>query len=75
MDRVLEAHYAPPNRSAALQKQKSELLKKSKEVQDSRSVKAPEAKRAKPLGKDRVDHDARGKGAESGRERQLLGRP
>lgn len=74
MDRILEARYAPPNIIAGLQKEKTELLRKSKEIQDSRSVKIPEAKHAKPLGKDRVDRDVRGKGTESGRERQSLGR-
>lgn len=74
MDRVLEKHYAPPNRNAALQKEKTEPLRKSKDVQESKSVMTPEAKQAKPLGKDRVDRDGRGKGAESGRERQSQGR-
>lgn len=63
MDRVLEAHYAPPNRNTAHQKEKAEPLRKGKETQDSRRVKAPEAKHAKSQGKDRVDRDARGKGA------------
>lgn len=74
MDRVLEAHYTPPNRVTALQKEKTELSRKSKEMQDSRGVKAPDSKHAKLLGKDRLDRDARGKGAESGRERQSQGR-
>lgn len=74
MDRILEAHYAPPNRTAALQKEKAELLRKSKEMQDSRNVKTPEAKHAKPPEKNRVDSEGRGKGVERGRERHSLGR-
>ena len=70
MDRILEARYTLSNRIATLQKEKTELPRKSKEVQDSRTVEAPEAKRARPLGKDRGDRDAR---AERGRERPSLG--
>lgn len=73
MDRILEAHYAPPDRTAALQKEKAELVRKSKEILDSRSAKTPETKRAKPLEKSRVDSEIRGKGTER-RERQSLGR-
>ena len=74
MDRVLEAHSTPPNRITALQKEKPVLLRKSKEMQDSRGVKAPDSKHAKSLGKDRLDRDARAKGAENGRDRQSQGR-
>lgn len=74
MDRILEAHYAPPNRSAALQKEKAELLRKGKEMQESRSLKTPESKHVKPLEKNRVDSEGRGKAAERGRERHSLGR-
>ena len=73
MDRILEAYYAPPNRVAALQKEKAEL-RKTKEMQDSRTVRTPEAKHAKPLEKNRVDSEGRGKCAERGRERHSLGR-
>ena len=70
MDRILEARYTTSNRIATLHKEKTELPRKNKEVHDSRTVKAPEAKRARPLGKDRGDRDAR---AERGRERPSLG--
>lgn len=73
MDRILETHYAPPNRGAALQKEKSEL-KKTKEMQDPRSLRPPEAKHAKPLERNRVDSEVKGKGAERGRERHSAGR-
>ena len=75
MDRILEAHYTPPNRTTAPQKEKAEPLKKSREVQDPRSVRAIQAKHAKPQEKNGVDSEVRGKGAEKrGRERQSLGR-
>ena len=75
MDRILEAHYAPPNRTATLQKEKVELLRKSREMQDPRSARAIQAKHAKPLEKNRMDSEVKGKGVEkSGRERQSLGR-
>lgn len=74
MDRILDAHYAPSNRTATLQKEKSELLRRSKETQEPRNVKTPEAKHAKPLEKNRVDSEGRGKGGERGRERRSTGR-
>lgn len=74
MDRILEAHYAPPNRTTTLHKEKSELLRKNKETQESRSVKTPEGKHAKPLEKNRMDSEGRGKGGERGRERRSIGR-
>ena len=74
MDRILDAHYAPPHRTATLQKEKSELLRKSKETQEARNVKTPEAKHAKPLEKNRVDSEGRAKGGERGRERRSTGR-
>ena len=75
MDRILEAHYAPPNRTAVLQKEKVELLRKGREMHESRSVRGIQAKHAKPLEKNRMDSEMRGKGAEKGgRERQSLGR-
>ena len=75
MDRILEAHYAPPNRAATLQKERVELLTKSREMQDPRSVRAIQTKHTKPLEKNRMDSEARGKGVEkTGRERQSLGR-
>lgn len=75
MDRILEAHYAPPSRTAALQKETTELLRKSREMQEPRSVRGAQTKHTKPLDKNRVDKDTRGKsGKESGRERQSLGR-
>ena len=70
MDRILEARYTPSNRIATLHKEKTEHPRKSKEVQESRAVKAPEAKRARPLGRDKGDRDAR---AERGHERPSLG--
>ncbi len=74
MDRILETHYAPPNRISALQKEKTDLLRKSKDMQESRSVKTPESKHGKTLEKNRVDSEGRGKGGERGRERHSLGR-
>ena len=70
MDRILEAHYAQPNRTAVLPKEKVDIRRKSREMQDPRSVRATQAKNAKPLEKNRVDAEFRGKGVEkSGRER------
>ena len=74
MDRILEARYVPPNSIATLPKEKAELLKRQKEMQDPKSVKTPETKNAKPLEKNRVDSGVRGKGAERGRERRSQGR-
>lgn len=75
MDRILEAHYAPPSRTATLQKEKVELLTKSRDVQDPKNVRAIQSKHAKPVEKNRTDSEVRGKGVEkSGRERQSLGR-
>ena len=75
MDRILESHYKLPNSTAALHKEKSELLRKSREMQDPRSIKGTPIKHAKPLEKKRMDSEIRGKGGEkNGRERQSLGR-
>ena len=75
MDRILEAHYAPPSRTATLQKEKGEIRKRSREMQDPKSVRVTPTKHAKPLEKHRADSEMRGKGVEkSGRERQSLGR-
>lgn len=75
MDRVLEAHYAPPKQTMASQKEKVELLRKSRDMQDSRGVRSIQTKHAKSLEKNRGDSEARGKGAEkNGRERHSLGR-
>ena len=76
MDRILEAHYAPPSRNPTLQKEKAELLKRSREVQDpTRSVRTIQAKHAKPVEKSRTDSELNGKGLEkSSRGRQSLGR-
>lgn len=73
MDRILDAHYAPPHRTATLQKEKSELLKKNKETQEPRNVKTPDAKHAKPLEKNKVDSEGKGKGGDRGRERRSTG--
>lgn len=75
MDRILEAHYAPPSRTATLQKEKAESRKRSREMQDPRNVRVTPTKHTKPLEKHRADGEVRGKGGEkSGRERQSLGR-
>ena len=75
MDRILEAHYTPPSRSPALQKETTELLRKSREMHEPRSIRGGQTKHTKPLDKNRVDKDTRGKGGkESGRDRQSLGR-
>ena len=66
MDRILERHYAPPNRISALQKERPDLLRKNKDMQESRSVKTPDFKHVKPLERNRVDSEGRGKGGERG---------
>ena len=74
MNRVLEAHSKQPNRVMPTQKERAELLRKNKEMQDSRSTKSPEARQAKSLEKNRVGSEVKGKGAERGRERRSQGR-
>ena len=70
MDRILEAHYAQPHRTAALQKEKAELLRKGRDTHESRSVRGTQAKHAKPLEKNRGEGEMREKaGEKSGRER------
>ena len=75
MDRILEAHYAPSSRTSTTQKEKTELLRRNREMQDARSARATQAKNAKPVESNRADSEVKGKGLEkSSRGRQSLGR-
>ena len=75
MDRILEAHYAPSSRTSTAQKEKVELLRRNREMQDPRSAKATQVKHAKPMESNRAENEVNGKGLEkSSRRRQSLGR-
>ena len=75
MDRILEAHYAPSSRTSTTQKEKVELLRRNREMQDPRSARATQAKHANAMESNRTDSEVNGKGLEkSSRGRQSLGR-
>ena len=75
MDRILEAHYAPSSRTSNTQKEKVELLRRNRDIQDPRNARASPAKHANPMESKRAESEVNGKGLEkSSRGRQSLGR-